>query len=366
MHSSESSVDKIREIINQTFSDRNILDLHLACEMSIINAINNELISKEDLLKTIQLEPNIFDSTTIKRMIDRGVLSFPDLEDIGIRGSILTKLSKGIINNIPYIKLEPFEKLEKRTNQIYFWGLPNSGKTCALGAIMHSAHNRALFKTTLETNTQGYRYMNNLISSFNYESLPRFSNSIDDLIEMSMNIEYKDIKLPITFFDFSGDILTIIYKSIILGATLNDQQKFVLERITTLLKDNSQRKTHVFVIEYDAEENTFGGVLRQIYLNSVLEYLDSNRILKSSTDSIYLLITKVDKIDEHYNELNNIVKEYVSENYRALYSHIEDISKLYCLRTPLIIPFSIGKVFFQEYVEFNHTYATYFLKELIL
>lgn len=363
MHNGESSVDKIREIINQTFSNRIILDSRLACEMSIINAINNELISKKDLLIAIQLEPNIFDSTTIKRMIDRGVLSFSDLEDIGIRGSILTKLSKGIINNIPYI--EPFKKLERRTNQIYFWGLPNSGKTCALGAIMHSAHNMASFKTTLETNSQGYHYMNHLISSFNYESLPRYSNAINDLIEMSMNVEYKDIKHPITFFDFSGDILTIIYESI-LGAKLNVQREFVLDRITTILKDDSQRKTHVFVIEYDAEENTFWGVPRQIYLNSVLEYLDSNGILKSSTDSIYLLITKVDKIDKHCNELNNIVKEYVSENYRALYNNIEDISKLYFLRKPLIIPFSIGKVFFQEFVKFNHTYATYFLKELIL
>ena len=94
MHNGESSVDKIREIINQTLSNRIIPDPRLACEMSIINAINNELISKKDLLIAIQLEPDIFDSTTIKRMIDRGVLSFSDLEDIGIRGSILTKLSK--------------------------------------------------------------------------------------------------------------------------------------------------------------------------------------------------------------------------------------------------------------------------------
>ena len=111
MHNGESSVDKIREIINQTFSNSIIINPRLVCEMSIINAINNELISKKDLLIAIQLEPDIFDSTTIKRMIDRGVLSFSDLEDIGIRGSILTKLSKGIIKNIPYI--EPFKKLER-------------------------------------------------------------------------------------------------------------------------------------------------------------------------------------------------------------------------------------------------------------
>ena len=157
-------------------------------------------------------------------------------------------------------------------DRIYIWGVPSSGKTCAIGAILHT-----LFRTTGDysaelivnkRNKRGYDYASQLRNAFNPQTnskynLVRLVNSTD--LNQFYKIEFditertgRKSKLiyPYTLMDMAGELMAAIHRNST-GHT-SPEDDVMLEKLDQMLGagSNSQRgnrRIHIFCLEYGGE-----------------------------------------------------------------------------------------------------------------
>jgi hypothetical protein len=139
--------------------------------------------------------------------------------------------------------------------------------------------------------------------------------------------------------------------------------------LTRILIDNrsGNRKIHFFVLEYGGEKRTYEGLPQQAYLDAALRYIDRTGIFKNDTDAIYLMFTKVDKLNAHGAELVEKLKDYTDEHYRGFYQGLEKICRDREINGGRVerIAFTLGKVCFQDYCLFDGTSAGNVIKTLL-
>ena len=132
--------------------DNNIID-------SITRYLNDGKITKEEFLKKIAEDHNLLNAGVVKRLINSGTLSIADLVCIGIDKKFIQKMFQGATAH-SFTTPEKLDKINKQSTEIYFWGIPSSGKSCALGAILSvAASGRIARSMDPDTESQGYGYM---------------------------------------------------------------------------------------------------------------------------------------------------------------------------------------------------------------
>lgn len=153
------------------------------------------------------------------------------------------------------------------------------------------------------------------------------------------------------------------------GEPLTDEQQNVLKTLTNILIDNrtDNRKIHFFVIEYGAEDREYEGLPQNIYLEAAVAYIQRTGIFKKDTDGLYLLITKVDKAKAVGKELQEKLRNYISENYQGFYNGLKKICKDNEINggNVEIQPFTLGTVCFQNYCKFKEDTAATVVRTLI-
>jgi len=129
-----------------------------ACDLLI--QITNSYKEKDDLLKEIKNNSSTYTPDVIVQFIKSGKITKEDLMSIGIPEMIIENLSKENkkieIGDIP-------DKIEEGYTEIYFWGLPGSGKTCALSAILSTCVEEGVIDTK---DGYGAGYMDRLSNVF--------------------------------------------------------------------------------------------------------------------------------------------------------------------------------------------------------
>ena len=271
---------------------------------------------------------------------------------------------------------QPITKITKTPcTEVYFWGIPSSGKSCALGAILSSANSGkgAAKSMQRDPDCQGYGYMNRLANLFKSNGtigmLPE-GTAISSTYEMGFILEDENGREhPITCIDLAGELIRCMYKHDA-GEPLTDEQQEVLKTLTNILIDKrtDNRKIHFFVIEYGAEDREYEGLPQNIYLEAAVAYIQRTEIFKKDTDGLYLLITKVDKAKAVGNkELLEKLKTYISENYQGFYNGLKKICKDNEINGGHveILPFTLGTVCFQNYCKFNGNTAATVVRTLI-
>ena len=95
------------------------------------------------------------------------------------------------------------------------------------------------------------------------------------------------------------------------------------------------------------------------YLDAAVQYISRTGIFKKDTDGLYILITKVDKAKAHGIELQEKLKNYISDNYLSFYNGLKKICKDNEINGGKveILPFTLGTVCFQNYCKFNDATA---------
>ena len=90
-------------------------------------------------------------------------------------------------------------------------------------------------------------------------------------------------------------------------------------------------------------------------------------IFKKDTDGLYLLITKVDKAKAVGKELQEKLRNYISENYQGFYNGLKKICKDNEINggNVEIQPFTLGTVCFQNYCKFKEDTAATVVRTLI-
>jgi len=365
-------VESLTRRIRNIQSDKNVIDPDKEIYRVIVDFFRRGKIAQSDLIDMIKADNNVVRASVITMLLNDGFLAYDDFERIGIDGKLIRHLVNGEKSQ-PFAIPQKLEKINKRSTEVYFWGIPSSGKSCALGAILSVAGNGKVAKSMKQDNDcQGYGYMTRLKSLFASSSsvctLPE-STSIYSTYEMGLDLtDENDATHPLTCIDLAGELVRCMYKSDA-RENMSDDETESLDTLTRILIDNrtENRKIHFFVLEFGAENRRYDGLTQSVYLDGALRYIERTGIFKDDTDAIYLLITKVDKANAPKGQLANVLREYISRTYGGFYNGLVKICKDCEINNGMveIVPFSLGKVCFQDYCLFDDKPASNVVQKLI-
>lgn len=368
-------VEKIKEIPtfkNRVYDGKLVTDVDATILDVIVSFIKEKNIVKtEELLNELRKDINLLDAVVIKKLYDKEILDYDDILSLGVDESFIRKLFS-LTQPIRFMAPEAIDRINMESTEVYFWGIPSSGKSCALGAIL-SASNSGEVANSMhpDVNCQGYGYMTRLSSLFrrNQTSVLPPGTPTCSTYEMAFSLVDENSKVhPITCIDLAGELVRCMFKQNA-GEALKDDEEDALNTVTRLLHDNrtKNRKIHFFVLEYGAENREYEGLSQNVYLDAALNYIRNYNVFETDTDAIYLLMTKVDKTGLKGEELRQELERYIRENYRGFYGALKTICKENEINNGVvdIVPFSVGTVCFQDFCKFNPVAANNVVRKLL-
>lgn len=329
--------------------DNNIID-------AIEDYIKGNKITKNDFLVKLSDDHNLLSSGVVKRLINQGIILTSDLLNLGIEKAFIQRMFKGD-SAITFRTPEKLDRIHKQSTEIYFWGIPSSGKSCALGAILSVAASGRIAKSMdPDTSSQGYGYMTKLIDLFQNGEIGTLleGTPVDSFYEMGFDLFDKENRIhPITCIDMAGELMRCMYKENA-GDPMSDSDIEMLDTMTKVLIDNrsTNRKMHVFVIEYGAEDRKYEGLPQKVYLEGAVSYIKDTGIFKKDTDAIYIMITKADKAK---NNSPSFFNQYINDKYLGFFNGLEQICKDKEINKGHVekLAFSLGDVCFQNFCKFD-------------
>ena len=369
----------INEIVSAQ-TDPTIPDPYQYVIATVQGYINDGKITVKDFVEMLSGNNNLVNTFLLNTLMNGKILQPQDFLGSGFDQDFVNMLMK----NPPAPKFstpQPLTAISSQlSDEVYFWGLPSSGKSTALGAILsvaNSGDEKIASFMEKNTNSQGYDYMNKLSKLFHSKTdhdvcvLPLDGTGIRTIYEMNFKLyTEKNVYHDITFVDLAGELFRCMYNKIA-NLPLNVDQSEALTSLDNILVSNvtSNQKIHVFVIEYGAENREYEGLPQKDYLDGAVHYIADAGILKKNTDQIYVLVTKADKVEAtDENDRNEKIKKYLKdEGYASFLRQLQAICEKYEINGGhlTIMPFSLGKVCFQDYLKFDPHYATVFLKTLL-
>lgn len=355
-HSRKKSPIILKSMINKANSAEDVSKI-------IQVLLENKTITIGMLLELIRQDHNLLSSAACNDIISRGILNRNDLSKCGIDNGFINKMLTNARSQ-DFEPARPLQTIAEPCTEVYFWGIPFSGKTCALGAILSAAKNGLAARSMIPDNScQGFGYMNRLSTIFSPGRICRLPGGtpVTSTYEMRFDLEDQEHKIHhVACIDLAGELFTCMFMKDA-GEQMRDDQKQALETLHNILLENrsNNRKIHFFVIEYGAEKRIYNGLPQAEYLNSAAAHLNSIGLFDSNTDAIYVLISKVDNAS-YEGSLEEHLLKYMTKNYLGFYNNLLLICKEHGINKGRvkIVPFSIGNVCFKDYCQFDATSAT--------
>ena len=355
-HSRKKSPIILKSMINKANSAEDVSKI-------IQVLLENKTITIGMLLELIRQDHNLLSSAACNDIISRGILNRNDLSKCGIDNGFINKMLTNARSQ-NFEPARPLQTIAEPCTEVYFWGIPFSGKTCALGAILSAAKNGLAARSMIPDNScQGFGYMNRLSTIFSPGRICRLPGGtpVTSTYEMRFDLEDQEHKIHhVACIDLAGELFTCMFMKDA-GEQMRDDHKQALETLHNILLENrsNNRKIHFFVIEYGAEKRIYNGLPQAEYLNSAAAHLNSIGLFDSNTDAIYVLISKVDNA-LYEGSLEEHLLKYMTKNYLGFYNNLLLICKEHGINKGRvkIVPFSIGNVCFKDYCQFDATSAT--------
>ena len=364
-------IDALVKRIKNIQADKTVINADDEIYKTIVGYLDRGKINHSDLMAMLKADNNILRASVVNMLLENGHLDYDDFESIGINRAFISHLVNGETTQA-FAVPRKLDTINKLSTEVYFWGIPSSGKSCALGAILSVAGNGKIAKSMSQDNDcQGYGYMTRLAALFKTDNsvctLPE-GTSIYSTYEMGFDLEDMNNDVhPLTCVDLAGELVRCMYKSDA-NENMSEDEMESLDTLTRILIDNRtrNRKIHFFVLEYGAEERKYEGLTQTVYLDGALRYIERTGIFKDDTDAIYLMITKVDKA-KGKGQLESVLRDYISNTDAGFYNGLVKICKDCEINngTVEIIPFSLGQVCFQDYCLFDDKRAGNVVKKLL-
>lgn len=255
---------------------------------------------------------------------------------------------------------------------IYFWGIPSSGKTCALAAILSTIEKDYTMEAPDTQQQFGSTYRTSLVNMFrnNVGNLPGRTN--EDRTQYMPFLFYKrgeKHKRKISFFELSGEVFKYFFEVVNNSHIINDYDREAIEnsfKTLELLLNSNNQKIHYFFIDYNqqtkhTEDNN--GLTQNDYLSAAAIYFrDRNNIFRKKTDAVYVVITKSDEIKGA--DRQETAKEFLQGNFGAFM----DVLKNHCKRNSVefkVKLFSIGDVYFKRICKIDRSYSNDVIQDLL-
>lgn len=257
---------------------------------------------------------------------------------------------------------------------VFFWGIPSSGKTCALSAILSTIKKDYSMEEPDCEIKFGSIYRTSLVNIFHsdYGYLPGRTN--EDRTQYMPFLFYKRgerNKRRISFFELSGEVFKYFYEKVNNTKIISNNHRESIEKsfdsLELLLNSNNQ-KIHFFFIDYNQEtKHTIDdiGLTQDDYLGAAAVYFrDNNNILKKKTDAVYVIVTKSDEIKSETITRVDKARSFLENNF----GNFMDVMKNQCDTNSIdfdVKLFSIGDVFFKRICKINREYSKNIIDDLL-
>jgi len=331
---------------------------------------------REKMLQVIKEDINEYDTDDIITKLSAEVLD--DLcNDLGINAQMIKNYKEPPLkyNEIP----QSTDDIPEDYTDVFFWGIPSSGKTCALSAILSTIKKDYSMEAPDCNKKFGATYRDSLINIFRNEFsyLPGRTNV--DKTQYMPFLLYKrgeKNKRKISFFELSGEVFQYFYDVVYDTQLVNDFKKEDIEKsfqaLELLLKSNNQ-KIHFFFIDYNQETKHTSdsyGLTQGNYLEAAAIYFrdakdNDNKpvdIFKKKTDAVYVVITKSDEIRGNDRKTN--AKSFLNENFGSFMDVLQNQCQKHSVDFNVKL-FSIGDVYFKKICKINRAYSTDIINDLL-
>lgn len=320
------------------------------------NIRSQALGNKQRVLQNIRNNLNFYDPDQIKGFLANGTITEADLFSLGIPQNVISS-----IYNIrtPTLKLEntPFTIPDGFT-EVYFWGIPGSGKTCALAAILNTLNSSGSIEIP---QSSGYDYTNRLINIFNNDLayLPTTTNFRNtQYLPFTIREANERKARSVSLIELSGEIFNCFFTKVAGLPFKSTDHETTFNAVETFLRTNNP-KIHFFFVDYETGNKTDADGLTQLnYLQAATTYFanPSNKIFDRTTQAIYIVLTKSDMLNGEKENRREETRRYLtSERVIAFVNVLKEKCVRYGINGGNLdfIPFSLGKVFFQQICEFD-------------
>ncbi len=341
--------------------------------------LDRGFITPDNLKVMLRDDHNLLDAAVVHQLVKSGVLTREELVAdchvdpgfVGMLGSSLVDMDDSGGN---------ISLIDGGNTEIYLWGIPSSGKTCALGALLCSLRTDKDVASRMVPmpDSQGYGYMAQLEQVFPVNNavckLPGRTPTKTNFA-IGLELEDKEGRVhPVTLIDMAGELFCYLHWMAVGKAGDYEDHRKALGSFLRILVDNptGNRKIHLFVVEYGREGKKYKDTLQDQYLTTGLTYLKNNGVLQNHTDGVYVLVTKTDKIHQQLapgETPQQHVEQFVNNNYPNFIGLLRRYCREYeiCGGTlPPVFPFDIGDVCFQNFCRLNTDTAKVVAREILL
>ena len=324
---------------------------------------------RERILQTIREDINEYTPDEIIDKLNEDVLN-ELCNELGIDANIVRNYREPDLrfNDIP----EEESDIPIGYTDVFFWGIPSSGKTCALSAIFSTIKKSYSMEAPDCEKKYGATYRDSLTNIFrnNCAYLPGRTNQ--DRTQYMPFLFYKrgeKNKRKISFFELSGEVFKYFYEKANGSNIIDDYNRDDIEKsfktLELLLRSNNQ-KIHFFFIDYNQETKhteDSNGLTQGNYLEAAATYFrDNNGIFKKKTDAIYVIVTKSDEIRDE----NKIASAgaFLNDNFGSFMDVLRNQCKKNSVDFRLKV-FSIGEVYFKKICKINREYSIDIIDDLL-
>ena len=329
------------------------------------NSRLNSGAAGEYFLNALREDPNAYSALEIKRQKDNNVISWNDIDDIfGFEKrraiEVFDKADELVNKNGP-------DELQPNSTEVYFWGTPGSGKTCALGTIISTAKRNGILEVKPSS---GRDYLNRLSNLFVRDGICKLPGStpLTTIPEMIIHLTEKKGKQRkqhrLTLVDLAGELFNSVYYAEN-DLTMTTEQQQIVDKAMSYLKDQRNDKIHFFVVEYGAHNKTWEGLNMTDYLDTMVQFLKTNKVFSKSTVGVYVLVTKCDKMNCPKEDRPRAAFEYVQQELSSFWNTLEETCKKARVKDIKTLSFSIGDVFAQNLCVFDGTDTNKVIDKLI-
>lgn len=325
------------------------------------------IIQKQNIISNIRQNPNIYPPNDIKGFLNNGTFTEQDLRDCGIPQSAINNL-----NNIkvPVLNLGTTpDTIPDGYTEVYFWGYKGSGKTCALGAILHMAENKGYLNIAAGP---GNRYATQLKNIFSDDGVANNFLPAPSPVETTQYLPFT-LKYPneskcrsVSLIELSGEIFLCFAHKIAGQPFPSKSHEDAFNSLNKFLK-SINRKVHFFFIDYNRENKPDDNGLKQSdYLVAAANYFNNNDVFGKTTDAIYIVLTKSDlMLDDDGTPISKdksieYAKRHLNgQNYLAFVNTLKANCKKYDINGGKLTVelFSLGKVYFGDICDFEGSAA---------
>lgn len=317
--------------------------------------------NKGKILNEIQENSSNYRKYDLKKYLETKAITKEDLLKLGIPQKVIDNLHKDeeeldISNST--------ENIPAGYTEVYFWGLPGSGKTCAISSFCKIASQGGLLGIDADIKNENansasaydyYRQVTGLYDEDYFGILPNATNKGHSqhiplklynnnnsykvaLIDLSGEV-FEAFDLKMRNEDFSGDIP--------LTNTFN--------RVINYL-NGPNKQIHFFIVDFTVspDKKIKKGRRQLDYLVSAIEYLNQYDVLKKSGEGVFIVASKSDMLSKNRDQAKSVAVDKLKRNYTEFYESLRRAKEKSRMGSDLnVIPFTLGDVYFNDYCFLN-------------